>query len=236
MKRFLFSQLPASFFMHCSASSFHPQSCLEIEDPEDLQSPLLQIKIRVLGSSVPQGPSYVTIAKLSKKLNVNLHMNYSKVVLGPSTRGNWDIRSWNGSSFYIEGHNITAGGVRCILDRNSEVWIGRDCMFSEDVLIQCGSQHALICLDSKRQLNVHSSKIIIEDHCWLGRRSTLVASSRLVSVGKGSIIGLNSTLTRSIGRASMAVGSPARVVKDNVSWSNHFQCSQQEIERVCKMF
>ena len=63
-----------------------------------------------------------------------------------------------------------------------------------------------------------------------------MSSSRSIDIGDGSILGINSTLTRSVPATSLAVGSPASVVKEKVSWSNAFRCSADELNRVCSMF
>nr|WP_320119057.1 DapH/DapD/GlmU-related protein [uncultured Marinifilum sp.] len=52
--------------------------------------------------------------------------------------------------------------------------------------------------------------IRIEDNVWIGQNVCILKG---VTVGKGSIIGANSVVTTSIPDYSIAVGSPARIVK-----------------------
>ena len=68
----------------------------------------------------------------------------------------------------MSGNNVLSNGVKCVLEFNSEVFIGKDCMFSDEVLLQCGSQHAVISLDDKKQVNIDKSIISIGNHVWLG--------------------------------------------------------------------
>ena len=63
-----------------------------------------------------------------------------------------------------------------------------------------------------------------------------MSSSRSIDIGDGNILGINSTLSRSMPAVSLAVGSPASVLKEKVSWSNAFRCSPDELDRVCSMF
>jgi len=53
-------------------------------------------------------------------------------------------------------------------------------------------------------------RVVIEDNVWLGE---FVAVLPGVTIGRGSIIGSNSVVSKSIPPHSIAVGSPARVVK-----------------------
>jgi len=51
---------------------------------------------------------------------------------------------------------------------------------------------------------------VIEADCWIGSRVTIMEG---VTIGRGSIIGAASVVTKSIPPYSIAVGSPARVIK-----------------------
>lgn len=54
------------------------------------------------------------------------------------------------------------------------------------------------------------SEVIIEDDVWMG---ISVHINRGVHIGKGSVIGTNSVVTKNIPPYSVAVGSPAKVIK-----------------------
>lgn len=56
----------------------------------------------------------------------------------------------------------------------------------------------------------YDKRVVIEDNVWLGE---FVAVLSGVTIGRGSIIGSNSVVSKSIPPHSIAVGSPARVVK-----------------------
>lgn len=61
--------------------------------------------------------------------------------------------------------------------------------------------------------------VIIEDDVWLGESAVVLPG---VTIGRGSIIGALSTVTKHIPAYSIAVGSPAKVVKrynlENKTW------------------
>ena len=54
------------------------------------------------------------------------------------------------------------------------------------------------------------SKTIIRDDVWIGCGSVILAG---VTIGSGSVIGANSTVTKSISDNCIAVGSPAKSIK-----------------------
>ena len=53
-------------------------------------------------------------------------------------------------------------------------------------------------------------QIIIGDDCWIGANVTILAG---VTIGHGSSIGAGSVVKRDIPALSVAVGSPARVIR-----------------------
>ncbi|MCP4650713.1 MAG: acetyltransferase [PVC group bacterium] len=55
-----------------------------------------------------------------------------------------------------------------------------------------------------------SKEVIIEDCVWIGEAVSILPG---VTVGKGSVIGANSVVTKNIPENVIAVGSPARVIK-----------------------
>ena len=61
----------------------------------------------------------------------------------------------------------------------------------------------------KRPLTTGES-VIIEDNVWIGEFCTILPG---VTIGYGSIIGSHTTVTHDIPPKSIAVGSPARVIK-----------------------
>lgn len=67
-----------------------------------------------------------------------------------------------------------------------------------------------------------SKPVVIEDNVWLGEFVTVLQG---VTIGKGSIIGAMSVVSRDVPPFSIAVGSPARVIKkfdfETKRWKKH---------------
>jgi len=60
------------------------------------------------------------------------------------------------------------------------------------------------------QRTLHAAPVIIEDDVWIGE---FVAVLPGVRIGRGAIIGAMSTVTRNVPAYTIAVGSPARVIR-----------------------
>lgn len=58
---------------------------------------------------------------------------------------------------------------------------------------------------------VRRQGIVIEDDCWIGNRATILDG---VHIGRSSVIGAAAVVTRDVPEFSVAVGSPARVIRD----------------------
>lgn len=94
------------------------------------------------------------------------------------------------------GNNVLMGSKIYITDHNHGVYRGEH-PDSPDVP------------PAKRPLTIGES-VIIEDNVWIGEFCTVLPG---VTIGYGSIIGSHTTVTHDIPPKSIAVGSPARVVK-----------------------
>jgi lipopolysaccharide O-acetyltransferase len=96
------------------------------------------------------------------------------------------------------------------------VYIGNDVLIASKVFI---SDHNHGSYSGKEQDSplvppvarvLHSNPVVIEDNVWIGEFVSILPGVR---IGEGSIIGTMSVVTRNIPPFCIAVGSPARVIK-----------------------
>jgi acetyltransferase-like isoleucine patch superfamily enzyme len=73
-----------------------------------------------------------------------------------------------------------------------------------------------------REQGITAQGIVIEDDVWIGANATIVDG---VTIGRGSIIGAGAVVTRDIPPYSIAIGAPAKPVKDRreLTGPNHRQ-------------
>ena len=110
-------------------------------------------------------------------------------------------------------------GDACYLsvkEDNSMLLIGENCGFSRNTKVMTSDGHP-IYQDGER-INL-AKNIIIEDDVWIADNVTVLKG---VKIGKGSVIGINATVVKNVPSRSIAVGNPAKVVKENIMWKDKF--------------
>jgi acetyltransferase-like isoleucine patch superfamily enzyme len=110
----------------------------------------------------------------------------------------------------VIGNRVTATGSLTI-SAMQEVTIEDDVMFALNVLIADG-MHGFENVDIpyKYQKMWKIKPTIIKRGCWIGQNVVIMPG---VTVGELSIIGANSVVTKSIPDRCIAIGAPARVIK-----------------------
>ena len=97
--------------------------------------------------------------------------------------------------------------INCYLD----VEIGAAALFADSVYIS-DFDHNFDNLDMPiKDQGIAKSRVRIEPDVWIGTKATVC---RGVVIGAGSVIGANAVVSRDLPAYCVAVGSPARVVKD----------------------
>lgn len=66
-------------------------------------------------------------------------------------------------------------------------------------------------VDIIHQGHSHGKKVVLQKGCWIGANVTILPG---VIIGKNAVIGAGSVVTKTIPSRSLAVGNPARVIKE----------------------
>lgn len=162
------------------------------------------------------GDVKVTVGAIRGLLTVTMADSGTLVDVGAGCWGDFNLKLWRNSWLAI-GENTSANDIKIVLS-DAEVRIGKDCMFSDEVLIQASDQHGLIDPTTLDVINGETRRVEIADHVWLGRRSTVMPDVRL---GFGAVVGTGSVVTRDVPAMAIAAGVPARVVRSGTTWSRH---------------
>jgi len=125
-----------------------------------------------------------------------------------------------GADFY-DGRTIQIGdnsglGIDCWIRGN--VIIGDNVMMGPQAIIYA-RYHNFDRTDipMNRQGMEESGTVTIEDDVWIGARVTILKN---VIIGKGSIIGAASVVTKNIPPYSIAAGDPAKVIRSRLVSKN----------------
>ncbi len=121
------------------------------------------------------------------------------------------ILSCKEGSIWIDDYcNISAN---CSLLSETEIRLGKYCFLAGHCYLVAGGNHSFD--DTSRpimfQPSVSKGGIFISDDVWLGAGVIVLDG---VTIGQGSVVGAGAVVTEDLPEFSVAVGSPARKIKD----------------------
>ena len=117
-------------------------------------------------------------------------------------------------SLTIEAYT-TMGNGEITIAEDTSLSIGKDCMFAHGYEIRTSDMHPIYDLKTGDRLN-YGASINVGDHVWLGRD---VAILKGVTISNNVVIGIHSVVSKNIEYPnSIAIGSPAKVIRNGVAW------------------
>jgi acetyltransferase-like isoleucine patch superfamily enzyme len=120
-------------------------------------------------------------------------------------------------------------GRRCMISGMNSIRIERNVVLSPSVLLM-DHNHAFedISVPIRDQGITSGGTIRIEEGSWIGLGAAIVCNQGELVIGKHSVIGANSVLTRSVPPHSVMAGNPAKIIKQ-------FDASREEWSRKSTM-
>ncbi len=143
-----------------------------------------------------------------KKLSLENKNNKICLENGVAIERNVNIGALGGTFIHI-GQNTFIGPGTCIAGPG-DIKIGKNCLIAAQSGIFANNHNFADMELPIREQGITRRGIVIEDDCWLGSGVKVLDG---VTIGKGSVIGANSVVTKDIPPFSVAVGIPARVIK-----------------------
>jgi lipopolysaccharide O-acetyltransferase len=102
-----------------------------------------------------------------------------------------------GATNYIEiGNNVLMASKIYISDHNHGTYVG--------------DEQSNPSIPPNQRIVNNDQKVIIGDNVWIGEMVSILPG---VTIGEGSVIGAGSVVTHDISKYSIAVGNPAKVIK-----------------------
>jgi maltose O-acetyltransferase len=152
--------------------------------------------------------------KLLHKLNiVEYMMNGNAKNILRQLLPNSDKRIYIEPPFHCDyGYNIHSGenvyfNVNCVVLDTMKVTIGNNVFFGPNVHIYTAT-HPLNAL--QRRTVEFSKPVSVGNDCWIGGNSVICPG---VTIGHGCTIGAGSVVTKDVPDNSLAVGNPAKVIR-----------------------
>ena len=132
----------------------------------------------------------------AQTLNIHVHGQKLRVIIGE----NYEVRS---ASLFCTG-------------TEKEVVLGDDGLLSHGISIRNNDDHGIFDIETNEHINPPKD-ILIEPHVWICPNSTILKGAK---IGMGSVIGTNSVVSGKIPPLSLAAGTPAKVLKKNITWDH----------------
>lgn len=147
-------------------------------------------------------------------------------------RGNGNVLEINDNckigpkcSFWMEGNDIKIHVSRnttfthsvhfCAQENGTKIIVGEDCMFSNTITVRTSDSHPIYDIATNDRLN-QAKSIKIGSHVWIAPNSKIMKGA---NIGDGAVVGSNSMVTKDVPANTLAVGMPARVVKEGIKWT-----------------
>jgi len=128
-------------------------------------------------------------------------------------------------SFRLEGNNICISiGEGSTFTRmcnftaqedNMQIEVGKDCMFSNTIVVRTSDSHPIYQMETGHRINQPKS-VVIGDHVWIAPNAKIMKGA---IIGEGSVIGSDTMVNKMIPSNCLAVGTPAKIVKENIHWT-----------------
>jgi len=176
-------------------------------------NPSAKIKVQknmIIGRSEIKGLHYPTALKMEAGTELLIHN-------GPLTRyGNHPYLLRSGACIEIVNNGkLSIGQGACNVNLTimcaKEITIGNGVRIGRNVSIRDYNGIHVIVNDKY----VNYAPVHIGDHCWLCSGCTIMPG---VTIGEGSVIAANSTVTKNVPPHTLVAGSPAKLVKENIEW------------------
>lgn len=159
---------------------------------------------------------YIDKSTLLRDSYIKIEGNNNKIFIGNNCcLKNLTIDMKNENSVIKIGNKTSIEEARITSFEPYKIEIGKDCMFSANIVIMNTDVHKIYDIDTGLKTN-EGKEISIGDHVWLGIRTIILKG---VSIGDNAIVAAGSIVTKDVKANTIVSGNPARQVKMNKNWS-----------------
>lgn len=146
---------------------------------------------------------------LGGKTYIRIRRN-GNIILGDNVSTGTEIWLVSANDAQLKVGSNTVLGSYSIFNGGHGLEIGKDCIFAAFVYIN-SSDHHFAKDQLIREQGFFGAPVVIGDDVWLGGH---VFINKDVRIGTGCVIGAGAVVIESIDEYKIAVGNPARVIRD----------------------
>jgi len=158
-------------------------------------------------------------SKISK-LHIRIYGNNNTIKIGKASGnirikiGYKDERRTNNSIFECGNSDINEASF-LLLEDNTSIKIGNDCMLSFALEFRCTDDHAI--LDKSNNVINLAKSIEIGNHVWIGKNATILKNT---TIPDNCIVGYGSIVTKRFTTPNCLIaGIPAKIIKTDINWN-----------------
>lgn len=177
-----------------------------------------KVYLRIEGNN-----NQIITGNTSKKseLSIQIYGDNNKIIIGDNYKVNgmidigfkWHNKVNNAIIKIGTNAHINAASI-VILEPNSQITIGENCLFASEIDIWASDTHSIIDLEGN--LLNYGGKIEIGNHVWVGKG---VKISKYTKIADNSIVGWSSVVSGKFEDPNVIIaGNPAKIVKQNINW------------------
>ena len=130
-----------------------------------------------------------------------------------------------GCSFWLEGNGLSISVGEnttcthdvhfCAQEDGSAITVGKDNMFSNNIIVRTSDSHPIYSIQDGTRINPPKN-VVMGNHIWVAPNSKIMKGA---VIEDDVIVGSNTMVSGTVPSHSLVVGIPAKVVKENVTWT-----------------
>lgn len=128
------------------------------------------------------------------------------------------VSLYQGASIYVGQNAHLSLKGNSFLNTNSQIncfryiEIGEGTIISDNVQISDSDSHRIFSFGHESN---STEPVIIGNNCWICKNAIILKGIR---IGDGSVIAAGAVVTKDVPARTLVAGSPAKVIKENITW------------------
>lgn len=141
--------------------------------------------------------------------------------------------SYQGRDMWLEGDHCTleiganttvVEAAISVTEPGSKIEISPDCLFAHGIELRCGDAHSITDNATGKRIN-YAKDIKLGRHSWLAWDVMILKG---VELGNDRVVANRALVTKSFPANTLIAGSPATILKENVSWNRQYIYDSKE--------